>query len=119
MSKEKFINEIEDFIKQGYEFSTDAIEYFEAIKSNKFDAPAEKKGLTPKSRDLLIAMRDNLEQFDNIFATKKISEVTGIPSRSISGSMRSLVTKGYVEKVSAEPVLYALTEKGKTETVEE
>ena len=36
-----------------------------------------------------------------------------VSSRTISGAIRKLVTDGYVEKVGQEPVIYALTEKGK------
>jgi DNA-binding PadR family transcriptional regulator len=31
----------------------------------------------------------------------------------VSGAMRKLVTDGFVEKMSDEPVIYTLTEKGK------
>ena len=39
-------------------------------------------------------------------------------SRRVSGAIRKLVTDGYVEKVSQDPVIYALTEKGKNKVIE-
>jgi DNA-binding HxlR family transcriptional regulator len=41
-----------------------------------------------------------------------------ISSRSVSGSIRKLVTDGFVEKVSTDPVLYALTDKGNEVTID-
>ena len=45
---------------------------------------------------------------------KDIGEGLFISSRAVSGAIRKLVTDGYVEKIGQEPVVYALTEKGKT-----
>lgn len=44
---------------------------------------------------------------------KDIAEGMGISSRKISGSMRKLVTDGFVDKFGKTPVIYSLTEKGK------
>ena len=46
-------------------------------------------------------------------AAKDIAEGLFVSSRTVSGAMRKLVTDGYVEKVGQEPVVYAITEKGK------
>ena len=45
---------------------------------------------------------------------KEIAEGMILPSRKVSGAMRKLCTDGYVEKFGQNPVIYALTEKGKT-----
>ena len=47
-------------------------------------------------------------------AAKDIGEGLFISSRAVSGAIRKLVTDGYVEKIGQDPVVYALTEKGKT-----
>ena len=44
---------------------------------------------------------------------KDIAEELFISSRTVSGSIRKLVSDGYVEKVSQDPVIYRITEKGK------
>lgn len=44
---------------------------------------------------------------------KDIGDGLMISSRKVSGSLRKLVTDGFVEKVGQDPVIYALTEKGK------
>ena len=36
-----------------------------------------------------------------------------LSGRSVSGSMRKLVTDGYVEKISVNPIAYGLTDLGK------
>ena len=38
--------------------------------------------------------------------------------RSVSGSMRKLLTDGYCEKTGKDPVCYLLTEKGKTFSID-
>jgi DNA-binding MarR family transcriptional regulator len=50
---------------------------------------------------------------------KDIADGLFITSRRVSGAVRKLVTDGYVEKVSKDPVVYALTEKGKNKIIED
>lgn len=45
---------------------------------------------------------------------KDIAEGMGIASRKVSGSIRKLVSDGFVDKFGSNPVTYSLTEKGKT-----
>ena len=45
---------------------------------------------------------------------KDIGEGLFISSRAVSGAMRKLVSDGFVEKIGQDPVLYSITEKGKT-----
>lgn len=47
------------------------------------------------------------------FTSKEMAEALTASSRTVSGAMRKLVTDGYVDKVGADPVVYAITEKGK------
>ena len=49
---------------------------------------------------------------------KDIGDGLMISSRKVSGSLRKLVTDGFVEKVGQDPVIYALTEKGKNFIIE-
>ena len=50
---------------------------------------------------------------ENPFKSKEVAELMMVSSRAVSGAMRKLVTDGYVEKVSEDPVVYAITTKGK------
>lgn len=111
--KEMFVNEIEGLIAEGkIELSEDASTYFEALKDGKGDK--EKKQFTENGIMILQYMRDNKENYNNLFKAKDIGEGLGISSRTASGAMRKLVTDGYVEKLGDAPAVYALTESGET-----
>jgi predicted transcriptional regulator len=49
-----------------------------------------------------------------MFKAKEVAESMGVTSRGVSGTLRKLVTDGFCEKVGQDPVVYALTNKGKT-----
>lgn len=49
---------------------------------------------------------------------KDIAEGLFISSRGVGGSLRKLCTDGFCEKVGQDPVIYSLTEKGKTYVIE-
>lgn len=49
---------------------------------------------------------------------KDIADGMEISSRKVSGSIRKLVTDGFVEKYGANPVVYTLTKKGKNFDIE-
>ena len=51
-------------------------------------------------------------------SAKVMADEMMISSRSVSGAIRKLVTDGFVEKVSTDPVLYALTDKGNEVTID-
>ena len=61
-----------------------------------------------------LAVLDYLQQC-NIpsMKAKEIAEGMILPSRKVSGAMRKLCADGYVEKFGQNPVIYALTDKGK------
>lgn len=86
-----------------------ALEFFEELKNNKTKSSKE---MTENGRKSLIWMQENLESMNNIFTSKEIAEGLFTSGRSVAGSMRKLVTDGYVEKVGKDPVQYSLTEKG-------
>ncbi len=54
------------------------------------------------------------------WSAKNIAEQVGLTSRQVSGCARKLVNDGFLEKVSTNPVYYALSQKGKDfELIEE
>lgn len=103
--KEMFIKEIEDL---KLELSKEAMEYFETLKSSK-----TKEGLTENGKKILKYMQEKNENCNNIFNSKNIADGLNISARSVSGSMRKLISEEYVEKISSNPVTYKITDLGK------
>ena len=103
-SKEKFMAEFE-LVKE--QFSEEAIAYVEGLKE-----VDTKPAFTENGAKVLLWMRDNKNGYNNIFKAKDIAEGLFTNSRSVSGSMRKLITDGYVLKTGTNPSCYALTELG-------
>ena len=68
--------------------------------------------LTDAGKKIIIAMQNNAELYLNNFSSKQLGEILFMPARSVSGSIRKLVTEGYVKKQGLNPVTYGLTEQG-------
>lgn len=117
MSREKFIEEIEAILKTSdKKLSTDASEFYDLIKSDLLPKADAKNpdGITDRGKTILAALQANsANDTSAIFTSKRIGEITGLATRSVTGSIRGLVSRGYVTKVSVEPVTYALTELGR------
>ena len=110
MSKKIFIQEIGDLIdNEDIQLSPEALEFFKDLKHSRGAV-----GMTENGKKILQFMQDNHAEFNNIFKAKNIGEGLGISGRSVSGSIRKLVTDGYVEKIGKEPVSYSITELGKS-----
>ena len=110
-NKELFIKEIKGLIEDGFEFSEGANAYFEALQTK--SSAKERPEITENGIKILKFMQENYEKFNNVFNSKDIGEGLFVSSRSVSGSMPKLITNGYVEKIGADPVTYAITEQGK------
>lgn len=108
-NKEIFIKLIQEEIDNGMELPDEAIAYFEELKNGK----ASLGGLTVNGKIILGFLQNNYEQYNNIFTSKNIAEKIGVPSRSVSGAIRKLVSDGYVKKLNSNPVSYELTDLGK------
>lgn len=110
-NKQEFIEFVEKFVT---DMPEGAQKYFEAMKS----VPEKEKPMfTDGGKQILKYLQDDCGVGTNITA-KEIGGNLGVSSRSVSGSIRKLVTDGYVEKVSTDPVVYALTEKGMEVTID-
>ena len=72
----------------------------------------EKPLFTDNGKLILKHLQDN--QDVPMWKAKDIAEGLFISSRAVSGAMRKLVSDGFVEKVGQDPVIYTLTENGKT-----
>lgn len=112
--KQDFINMVEELLEfpgTGLIPTEDALAYFDAFKN---DNKAEKPQFTDNGKLILKYMQEDQEKTQNMFKAREIGEGIFIPSRSVSGSIRKLVTDGFVEKIGVDPVIYALTDLGKT-----
>ena len=115
-NKEQFIQEIEELVKTScHRLSEGARAYFEQLKA----APEKEKApFTENGAKILIWMQENYESYNNILKAKEISDGLFLPSsRSVSGSIRKLITDGYVSKTAGTPICYSLTELGMNVTV--
>lgn len=111
--KEEFVKYVEALIDATSEFpvemSEDARIYWEAFKGK---VEEDKPLFTDNGKLILKHLQDN--QDVPMWKAKDIAEGLFISSRAVSGAMRKLVSDGFVEKVGQDPVIYTLTENGKT-----
>lgn len=110
--KEKFINMVDNLLKEKdlSDFDPEALEYWRLFKNG--SDSNEKPILTDNGKMILKFLQDN--QDTEMWKAKDIGEGLLISSRTVSGSIRKLCSDGFVEKMlGTDPVLYAITEKGK------
>lgn len=109
--KQKFIKVIEETLEScpdffgelGSEEAAAALDYFKSL--TKAD---EVKPLSEKAQAIYDYMVANAESCNNIFTSRSIAEGLEVSARAVSGSMRKLVTDGYVTKSGKDPVTYSL-----------
>ena len=109
--KDEFVKYVEALINanSSVEMNDDARIYWEAFKGK---VEEDKPLFTDNGKLILKHLQDN--QDVPMWKAKDIAEGLFISSRAVSGAMRKLVTDGFVEKVGQDPVIYTLTENGKT-----
>lgn len=116
--KQEFISFVEDNLMSKID-TTEIPEgvqvYWEAFKGKKEE---DKPLFTDTGKMILSYMQEHATDLP-ILKAKDIGEGLFVSSRKVSGSMRKLVTDGYVEKIGQDPVVYELTEKGKTANINE
>lgn len=114
--REDFIKYIEDNINVD-EMSDELQNYWKAFKNVK-----EKETLqfTDNGKKIIQYLKDNYDIFTAFRAVDIANGIEdGITSRTVSGAMRKLVSDGYVDKISQNPISYILTEKGKNVKIED
>lgn len=93
-----------------------ALDYFKIFVNT---PEKEVAPFTENGAKVLQWMRDNKDQYNNVFKSKDISEGLMLSSsRTVSGAMRKLVTDEYVSKITGSPVCYSITDKGMTCKIE-
>lgn len=75
------------------------------------DIKSEKPDLTENGKLILKYLQEH--QDIKCWKAKDLADQIGISSRGASGTMRKLVNDSFCEKLGQDPVIYALTEKGK------
>lgn len=106
-NKQEFIQYVETTLS-AFNMSEGAQKYYEVLKSVQ---EREKPLFTDNGKLILNYLKENTSVGEAI-AAKKIAEGLEVSSRTVSGAIRKLVSDEYVEKVSTDPVLYAITDKG-------
>lgn len=105
MNIKEFLTEIENIKNQ---LSPEAQIFLqELIQQNK-----NKTTITEIGKKILITMSNNKNSYSNIFSAKQLGELLFMSARSVSGSMRKMITEQYVCKNGCNPVTYSITEKG-------
>lgn len=106
--KECFINEIKNAIKDPEEyFSTEALDFWYQL----IEEP-EKPKFTENGKNILKFIQEHKDTYNNLFKAKDVGADLDMSSKSVSGSMRKLVSDGYLEKVGTNPVIYSITPLG-------
>ena len=110
---EQFLNFFDYLVEQS-KISKDVIpkevmEYYNVLKEQQI-SQKDKPILTEIGTQVLQYLQTNEVQSAK---ARDIADGMNMSSKKISGSMRKLVTDGFVEKIGANPVVYALTDKGK------
>ena len=106
--KQEFIETVDLMIKNTNEFSEEAIKFFEQYIKN--EDVKEKPLFTDNGKKILLFLKNTDKE---LWKAKELADELQISSRSVSGSCRKLVTDGFVEKIGKDPVIYALSSKGK------
>ena len=113
--KQEFIDYVKVLMtaaEEPVEMSENVKAYWDAFTSTKEE---DKPEFTDNGKMILKYMQEQVDTEN--FKAKDIGEGLFISSRTVSGSIRKLVTDGYVEKIGQDPVIYTLTEKGKNKEI--
>ena len=111
--KAKFIKCVEDalFSKVDLnELDPDIVAYWEALKG----ANDVEKPMFTDNGKLVMEYLKGLPEGSSALKARDIAEALFVSSRTVSGAMRKLVSDGFVEKIGQDPVMYVITEKGKS-----
>ena len=106
---------IDDIINTPGEVDREAaVEALELIKTaldfyeNYQNSQPAKKPITDKGIPIILALRE----VEDWITAKALGERMDISGRSVSGSLKKLVTDGYVDKRAGSPAAYKITDKG-------
>jgi DNA-binding MarR family transcriptional regulator len=111
--KSEFLNFVDELLAAApsvaANISDEARDYLAALRVD--DTSATTEAFTENGKKILKFLQDNPDT--EMWKARDIAEGLFVPSRSVSGACRKLVTDGYVEKLGQDPAVYMITEKGK------
>ena len=108
--KEEFIEFLEKLMAAAPEVANTMSDNVKAYIDNIKEDRVQKAEMTENGKKIL----GYAQEFDRpMFKSKDLADAYGVSSRSVSGALRKLTADGYFEKMGKDPVVYALTEKGK------
>lgn len=118
--KDEFISYVEDLMDYAKKMdippmSENAEAYWKALKGK----AEEDKPMFTDNGKLIMKYLQELPEGAPMMKAKEIAEGMFISSRAVSGAMRKLVTDGFVEKVGQDPVMYSLTDAGRSIKIED
>ena len=105
MNINSFLDEIEKVINIEEVLSNEAQDFFNQLRKN------AKPNFTENGKKILLCMQENTKDY-NTFNAKQLGELLFMSPRSVSGSIKKLLTDGYCEKVGITPVTYKITDAG-------
>lgn len=99
-------DELYEILKEGLKTLADVPE--EAYEElDKMFSTTPKPAITEKG---MVLLEEMTKDKDAIYTAKTLGEALSLNSRSVSGSMRKLVTLGLVDKVGQNPTQYKLND---------
>jgi DNA-binding MarR family transcriptional regulator len=116
--KNAFVNYVEENLFSKIDVNNidpDVLSYWKALK----EIPEVEKPLFTDNGKLIMKYLQDLPEGTPMLKAKDIAEGMFISARTVSGSMRKLVSDGFVEKVGQDPILYLLTDAGKAIKIED
>lgn len=113
--KEKFFEYFDYLIKnckEPIEMPKEVARYLEVLRAS--SSAIEKPIITENGIMILEYLQGEASKSEDKkgYKAKDIAEALFVSSRTVSGSIRKLVTDGFVERIGADPAVYVITEKG-------
>lgn len=116
-NKKAFIEFIDRLLEQNPNaLDEEAMDFYVKFKAI---SETNKPLFTESGKAILRYMRENKENYSNMFQAKSLGEGMGTTSKKVSGAMRKLVTDGFLEKIGENPVTYSLTKLGESVSLDE
>jgi predicted transcriptional regulator len=105
MNMQEFLKEL-DNMEIEEQLSEKGLEFYKQLKEK------SQTTFTENGKKILKCMQQNVDNYKT-FNSKQIGELLFMPPRSVSGSIKKLISEGYCIKVGVNPVCYELTALGK------
>lgn len=113
--KDEFISYVKELMEtSNIEITEKASLFWEALQTTD---SMNKPLFTENGKKILSHLQSHPDT--KMWKARDIASDLFLQSRSVSGTMRKLVSDGYVERLGKDPIIYALTEKGINTIIDE